>query len=109
MLIAHQVLVGAVLPRRELEVVPSEEQKQEEGQHEELPVPHRHQEDLKGREGGEHDSVNAKPITLQSWIQLPNLGRLDGRTKYVMDLTTILNLMKSSTDCKASEIYSRWQ
>lgn len=60
------------------------------------------------RRGG-HDSVNAKPITLQSWIQLPNLDRLDGRTKYVMDLTTILNLMKSSTDCKASEIYSRWQ
>lgn len=46
-LVTHQVLVGAGLPRGELEVVPADEQKQEEGQHEELKVPHRHKEDLR--------------------------------------------------------------
>lgn len=45
-LVTHQVLVEVGLPRSELEVVPADEQKQEEGQHEELPVPHRHKEDL---------------------------------------------------------------
>lgn len=45
-LVTHQVLVGTGLPFGEVEVVPDDEQKQEEGQHEELPVPHRHQEDL---------------------------------------------------------------
>ena len=46
-LITHQVLVGASLSCSELDVVPADEQKQEEGQHEELPVPHCHKEDLK--------------------------------------------------------------
>lgn len=61
MLIAHQVLVGAGLPCRDLEVVPSEEQKQEEGQHEELPMPHRHQEDLRGRDGGDTTALTQSP------------------------------------------------
>lgn len=47
--ITHQVLVGDEPCRGELEVVPADEQEQEEGQHEELKVPHRHQEDLKER------------------------------------------------------------
>lgn len=60
--VTHQVLAGAGLPCRELEVLPSDEQEQEERQHEELPVPHRHQEDLKRG----HDSQrHAKPITLR--------------------------------------------
>lgn len=46
-LVTHQVLVGVGLPCRELEVVPANDQKQEEGKHEELPVPHRHKEDLR--------------------------------------------------------------
>lgn len=45
--ITHQVLVGVGLPCGELEVVPADEQKQEEGQHEKLAVPHRHKEDLR--------------------------------------------------------------
>lgn len=45
--VSHQVLVGTGLPRSELEVVPTNEQKQEQRQHEELPVPHRHKEDLR--------------------------------------------------------------
>ena len=45
--VTHQVQVCAVLPPSELEVLPAKEQKQEEGQHEELPVPHRHKEDLR--------------------------------------------------------------
>lgn len=43
----HYFLVGAGLPCRQLEVLPSQDEEQEEGQHEELPVPHRHQEDLR--------------------------------------------------------------
>lgn len=46
MSITHQVLVGRGLPLGEKEIVPADEQKQEERQHEELPVPHGHQEDL---------------------------------------------------------------
>lgn len=56
--VTHEVLVGAGLPRRELEVLPSNEQEQEQGQHEEIPVPHCHEEDL--RKTG-HDSVTQSP------------------------------------------------
>lgn len=45
-LFTHQVLVGVGLPCIQLEIVPANEQKQEEGQHKELPVPHCHKEDL---------------------------------------------------------------
>lgn len=44
----HKLLVGTGLPFSE--VLPSDEQKQEEGQHEELPVPDHHKENL-GRHG----------------------------------------------------------
>lgn len=47
MVVTHYFLVGAGLPCRQLEVLPSQDEEQEEGQHEELPVPHRHQEDLR--------------------------------------------------------------
>lgn len=83
--VTHQVLAGAALPRGELEVVPSEQQQQEEGHHEELPVPHRHQEDLRRRR---RDTSGAD---LRG--SLISAGR-DGGTKYVMDLTAVLNLTK---------------
>lgn len=47
--VTHNFLAGAGLPRGQLEVLPPEDEEQEEGQHEELPVPHRHQEDLRRR------------------------------------------------------------
>lgn len=46
-LITYEVLVRTGSPCTELKVLPSNEQKQEEGQHEELPVPYRHEEDLR--------------------------------------------------------------
>lgn len=46
-LVTYEVLVRAALPCTELKVLPSNEQKQEEGQHEELPVPYRHNKDLR--------------------------------------------------------------
>lgn len=49
MVVTHYFLVGAGLPCRQLEVLPSQDEEQEEGQHEELPVPHCHQEDLRRR------------------------------------------------------------
>lgn len=45
--VTHYFLVGAGLPCCQLEVLPSQDEEQEEGQHEELAVPHRHQEDLR--------------------------------------------------------------
>lgn len=46
-LIAYQVLVVAGPSCWELEVVPAYEEKQEEGKHEEFPVPHCQEEDLR--------------------------------------------------------------
>ena len=43
----HKILIDS--SRGLLEVVPWDEENEEEGQHVELPVPHRHQEDLKER------------------------------------------------------------
>lgn len=48
----HYFLVGADLPGSDLEVLPSDDKKQEERQHEELPVPHRHKEDLRRQSTG---------------------------------------------------------
>lgn len=48
----HYFLDGAGLPCSELEVQPSDDEKEEEGQHEELPVPHRHEEDLRKQSTG---------------------------------------------------------
>lgn len=50
--VTHYFLVGAGLPCSELEVLPSDDEKEEEGQHEELPVPHRHKEDLRRQSTG---------------------------------------------------------
>lgn len=84
--VTHQVLAGSALPHGDLEVLPSEQQQQEEGKHEELPVPHRHQEDLRRRR--RRDTSSAHPCG-----SLISAGR-DGGTKYVMDLTAIFNLTK---------------
>lgn len=43
----HQVLADPT--GADLEVVPRDEQDQEEGQHVKLPVPHRHHKDLQGK------------------------------------------------------------
>lgn len=83
--ITYQVLAGSALPHGELEVVPPKQQQQEEGKHEELPVPHRHQEDLRRKR---RDTSRAD---LRG--SLISAGR-DGGTKYVMDLTAVLNLAK---------------
>ena len=105
-LVTHHVLAGAGLPRRELEVVPADEQEQEEGQHEELPVPHRHKEDLR-RQG--HDSVTQSPSHYSRDPAFSNLGNPVPKNKIYNGFNHVLNLMKSTTDCKASQIYCRWQ
>lgn len=50
--VTHDFLVGAGLPGGELEVLPSDDEEEEERQHEELHVPHRHQEDLRRQSTG---------------------------------------------------------
>lgn len=52
MVVTHYFLVGTGLPGGELEVLPSDDEEEEERQHEELPVPHRHQEDLRRQSTG---------------------------------------------------------
>lgn len=95
--VTHQVLAGAALPRGELEVVPSQQQQQEEGQHEELPVPHRHQEDLRRRRTGHVRRGSAR---------LSNLGGAGRRNKICNGFNRRLKSHeeKASADSKAAEI-----
>lgn len=100
--VTHQVLAGTAFPHGELKVVPSKQQQQEEGKHEELPVPHRHQEDLRRRR---RDTSSADLCG-----SLISAGR-DGGTKYVMDLTAIFNLTKKKLPptLKPLRFHSHWQ
>lgn len=51
-IVTHYFLVGGGLPCSELEILPSDYEEEEEGQHEELPVPHCHKEDLRRQSTG---------------------------------------------------------
>lgn len=100
--VTHQVLVGVGFPCRELEVLASNEQEEEEGQHEKLPVPHRHDEDLRAQH-------KTKSITLQTGDTAFKSQKICFQNTIFNGFNHILNLMASGADSKASEICRQWQ
>lgn len=71
-LLTHQVLTD--MAGADLEVVPRDEQDQEEGQHVKLPVPHCHHKHLQAE--GHRGQISAKADTSGGWEDKTNCSSL---------------------------------